>query len=89
MLTKLCAKAYCGYWNAKNRIRQMMESEDGMETLEAVIMIAVAVILVGFIVNFLTKDGFTTSTGDSCGLIQYLFDKIKVAIEDAFSAGTT
>lgn len=85
MLERIACSLYCGYWKTKLKIKKVLESEDGMETLEAVIMIAVAVILVGFIINFLTKDGFELSDGSSGGLIQYLFDKIKTAIEGAFA----
>lgn len=84
MFDKMAIALCCGYLKAKSKIKEVLESEDGMETLEAVIMIAVAVILVGFIINFLTKDGFETADGQSVGLIQYLFDKIKTAIESVF-----
>lgn len=85
MLERTFAKAYGAYLKAKMKMVHMMQEEDGMETLEAVIMVAVAVILVGFIVNFLTRNGFQDSSGADVGLIQYLFDKIKTMVEGALN----
>lgn len=77
------------YLRAKAKFEKMLKAEDGMETMEAIIMIVVAVILVGFIVNFLTKDGFVdptdTSGTNKVGLVQYIFGNISVKLGDTFS----
>ena len=75
------------YLRAKAKFEKMLKAEDGMETMEAIIMIVVAVILVGFIVNFLTKSGFDdpTKPGNKVGLVQYIFGNISVKLKDTFS----
>ncbi|MBP5461305.1 MAG: hypothetical protein J6Y20_04195 [Lachnospiraceae bacterium] len=64
----------------KQRIEQLEKDESGMATVEMVILIVVAVLIVGLVVNFLTKEGFELSNGDKGGLIQWLFDKIKTSL---------
>lgn len=75
------------YLRAKAKFEKMLKAEDGMETMEAIIMIVVAVILVGFIVNFLTKSGFDdpANPGKKVGLVQYIFGNISVKLKDTFS----
>lgn len=64
----------------KQRIEQLEKDESGMATVEMVILIVVAVLIVGLVVNFLTKEGFELSNGEKGGLIQWLFDKIKTSL---------
>ena len=84
MENKFSMSIYRGYLNCKRKIDNLGKEESGMETIETVILIVVAVIIVGLIVNFLTKSGFQTSTGEDCGLVGYLFDKIKTTLNTAF-----
>lgn len=79
MLNKMACSLYRAYWNAKMRLVKLGQEEDGMETLETVILIAVAVILAGVVVVFLlgaNKDG-------SDGIIHDLFEGIKQKIGEA------
>ena len=64
----------------KQRIEQLEKDESGMATVEMVILIVVAVLIVGLVVNFLTKEGFDLSNGEKGGLIQWLFDKNKTSL---------
>ncbi len=85
MLDRLSVALYCAYSNVKIRLMRLAKEESGMETLEVVILIAVAVIIAGLIINFLTKDGFELSDGTTGGLLQFLFDKIKTSVNDLFA----
>ena len=89
-MRELSAKLYSNYLfakeKAKSKLEEMMSSEDGMEVIEVVILIAVALLIVGLVVNFLTKDGFEVN-GNKMGLIQFIFEKIKAAIVDALNIG--
>ena len=67
----------------KNRLEKFKSDERGMATVEMVILIVVAVILIGFIVNFLTRNGF--GPNNDMGLIQYLFDRMKTSLTDTFN----
>lgn len=62
----------------KQRMEQLKRDESGMATVEMVILIVVAVIIIGLVLNALTKEGFNDAeTGEPCGLIDYLFSLIK------------
>lgn len=84
---------YMGFCKAKNAIAKkaskLMKEESGMETLETIILIVVAVVVVGFLVNALTKSGFQDSNGNDVGLIGYLFDKIKTMFDNTFDASSS
>jgi len=67
----------------KNRLEKFKSDERGMATVEMVILIVVAVILIGFIVNFLTRNGF--GPNKDMGLIEFLFDKMRTSLTDTFS----
>lgn len=69
----------------KARLAMMkLEQEEDGNTVETIILIAVAVIVAGALLNFLTKDGFTDSSGNSVGLVGYMFDRIKSTFDGLF-----
>ena len=67
------------YWNAKNKITTLKEEESGMETLEVVILIVIAVVLAILVLNFLTGDGTNE------GIVQKIFNGIGEKLEQLFS----
>lgn len=81
MINKAVLAVYGAYLTAMSKLRSFEDEEDGMETIETVILIAVAVIIAGFIVNILT-DNFNDS---GQGLIAYIFSKIAEKLEIMFS----
>ena len=87
MFDKFAVSCISTYSKAKAKIMKLGKGEDGMETLETVILIAIAVIVAGFIVNFLTKGKLPGSDSDQ-GLIGYMFSKIAAAISGIFNTPT-
>ena len=87
MFDKFAISCFTTYYKAKAKIEKLGKSEDGMETLETIILIGIAVILAGFIINFLTKGKF--GDGDeNTGLIGYMFKKIGTQISAIFETKT-
>ena len=68
----------------KKRYAEFKSDERGMATVEMVILIVIAVLIVGVVVNMLTSGGFEKENGDPCGLIGYLFDKMKSSLMGTF-----
>lgn len=66
------------YWNAKNKINTLKNEECGMETLEVVILIVIAVILASLVLNFLT------GTDGNPGIIQQIFSNLTAKLGDLF-----
>ena len=69
---------------AKAKLEKLCKAEDGMETIETVILIAIAVIVAGFIINFLTRGQFGNSNQ---GLVGYIFSRVGEAITNMFGGG--
>ena len=79
MLEKITAMFCMAYLTVKCKYEELKEEhEDGMATIEAVILIAVAVILALVVVNILTKGD------DGKGLIGHMFEKIKDKFDSLF-----
>ena len=87
MIDKFAISCLSTYYRAKGRFVRLSKEEDGMETLESVMLIAIAVIIAGFIINFLTKGKFNGAKSDQ-GLIGYMFEKIGEAITGIFNTDT-
>lgn len=68
-------------FNMINKIQKMMNNEDGMETLETVILVAVAVIIAGAIIVVVAGRGHDGSGG----VIGNLFDTFSNAIGGLFN----
>ena len=81
MFDKFAVSCLTTYYKAKAKFEKLGKSEDGMETIETVILIAIAVIVAGFIINFLTKGKFGNSDK---GLVGYIFERVGEAIKDMF-----
>ncbi len=77
-MEKMILALHKGYCKAKLRMMQLAKEEDGMETLETVILIAVAVLVAGVIVTFLVG-----GNGED-GFVQELFNSIKQKINETF-----
>ena len=86
MFDKFAVSCITTYYKTKAKIEKIGKGEDGMETLETIILIGIAVILAGFIINFLTKGKFE---GTDNGLIGYMFEKIGKSISEIFNTDTT
>ena len=82
MIDKFAISCMTTYYKAKAKLDKLCKAEDGMETLETIILIAIAVIVAGFIVNFLTKGKFEGTDG---GVIGFMFKKIGAAIAAIFN----
>ena len=79
MLEKVTMMFTMAYLTCKAKYLEEKEKhEDGMATIEAVILIAVVVILALVVVNALTKGD------DGKGLIGHMFDKIKEKFDSLF-----
>ena len=91
MFDKFAVSCFTTYYkakaSAKAKIEKLTSGEDGMETLETIIIVAIAVVVAGFIINFLTKGQFGEE-GNNQGLIGYMFSKIGNAIKDIFNVDT-
>ena len=72
----------------KKRFEEFKSDERGMATVEMVILIVVAVLIIGVVVNFLTRNGFETPEGNK-GLIGYLFYKMRTSLTNTFSNAET
>lgn len=72
----VCSK----YLAAKAKLNKLMRNEDGMETLEAVLLIIVSVLVVGLIINLLTG-----GDGED-GLITKIFTKIEESVMGLFDS---
>ena len=87
MIDKFAVSCLTTFYKAKIKLTRLVTEEDGMETLESVMLIAIAVIVAGFIVNFLTKGHFGGSKSDQ-GLIGYMFEQIGDSISGMFAINT-
>lgn len=81
MMDKVAFAAYMAYWKFKQRVMRLGQEEDGMETIETVILIAIAVIIGVALLEILTKN----FGGNDQGVIGYVFDKIKTKIDELFA----
>lgn len=67
------------YIAARIKMDEFMKKEDGMETLETVVLIVVAVIVAALIINALSGDD---------GLVKVLFQKIEDQLDTLFNNQT-
>lgn len=71
MLDKVMFSLYRAYFNAKVKLMSLANEEDGMQTVEAIILVVVAIVVAGAIIDVLTKGD------DGTGIIGALFRDIK------------
>ena len=83
MIDKFAVSCMTTYYKAKAKVEKLCKAEDGMETIETVILIAIAVIIAGFVINFLTRGQFGEE-GNEQGLIGYIFTLVGNAIRGMF-----
>lgn len=67
------------FLKSRMELLKLQQEEDGMETLEVVILVAVAVVIAAFIIQLLKGNG-----GDGDGLLGRIFDKIEQQIQGLF-----
>ena len=87
MFDKFAVSCLTACYKAKAKFEKLTSGEDGMETLETIIIVAIAVIVAGFIINFLTRGHFGNANSDQ-GLIGYLFEQIGNMIGGIFRGNT-
>ncbi|MBQ9907027.1 MAG: hypothetical protein IJM46_09680 [Oscillospiraceae bacterium] len=87
MIDKFAVSCISTCYKVKAKLDKLCKAEDGMETVESVMLIAIAVIIAGFIINFLTKGNFGGSSNQ--GLIGYMFEEIGKSIKGMFEVDTT
>lgn len=81
MLDKVMFSLYRAYFNAKVKLMSLANEEDGMQTVEAIILVVVAIVVAGAIINVLTgKDG-------QPGIISQLFTNIMDKITTMLNGG--
>jgi len=83
-MDKMALTAFNAYYSAKRKFEQLRDEESGMETIEAVILIAIAIIVAVLIVNFLTKSNPVFE--DEGGLLGYIFNGIKEKLDAIFGS---
>ncbi len=71
MLDKVLNKVCRAFLKARNKFMELANEESGMETVEVVILVAIAVVVAGVILDFLQGDK---------GFINTIFTKIETAI---------
>lgn len=82
-MNKLMYKLNRKYVEAKIKMDDFMKREDGMETLETIILVVVAIVVASFVINILTKN-----FSDGKGLLDVLFSKIRDQFDQLFSTQT-
>lgn len=89
-MNSIFLKLYCDYLRLKQRAKdkfdKMAKEENGMQTVEVIILVAVAVIIAAFLLNLLTKEAFEVD-GKKMGLIEYFFTQIKNTFDGMFNSG--
>jgi hypothetical protein len=80
-MDKMALAAFNAYYTAKRKFEALRDEESGMETIEAVILIAIAIIVAVLIIQFLTGN---SETFGEHGIVGYIFDKIKDQLDDIF-----
>lgn len=80
MLNRMRLAIIRSYIDAKMKMDRLCKEEDGMETLETVILIVVAVVVAGLLIEVLTK----SFGGNEQGFIGYLFGLIQEKVEALF-----
>ncbi len=92
MLDRIGFAGYRAYLKAQKKINDLKNREDGMETLETIILVAVAVVVAILIVNVLTKNGFTRTGAngqpETCGLVAWIFDQVKTKISEIIGSNS-
>lgn len=81
MINKMMLAVFSAYWKVMFKLDELKNKEDGMETIEAVILVAIAVIIALAIITLLTRNNPTFGEG---GLIGYIFNSVKEKIDELF-----
>lgn len=76
MIEKVQYALVCAMLKAKQEMRKLTREEDGMEMMETIILIAIAVIIGGVIINALGDE--------NGGLIGMIWDKISDWLDTLF-----
>lgn len=78
MLAKIEFATYMAYWKIRRRLMEMANEEDGMETLETIIIIGIVVLLAAMIYEkLLGKDGRN-------GMVGGIFNNIDEKFSEMF-----
>ena len=79
MMEKMERALVALFVKAQLELMKLEQEEDGMETVETIILVAVAVVVAGILIDVLTKDGTSGK-----GLIGDVFAKIQEKITELF-----
>ena len=85
MMDKMALAAFNAYYAAKRKFEALRDEESGMETIEAVILIAIAIIVAVLLIDMLTKESDLWE--GQKGLVGFIFFKIKTSLNSIFSSG--
>lgn len=77
MLAKIEFATYMTYWKIRHRLMKMANEEDGMETLETILIVALAIVILGIILNELKGEQ---------GLIAKMFKRIETEFNGLFNS---
>ncbi len=86
MIDKMAVAVFNAYYTVKRKALQLRDEECGMETIEAVVLLAVALIVASLLLTVLTKRSAVFDNEQ--GLIGYVFERIKEEIDAMFTIGT-
>lgn len=78
MFEKMTLATMTTYYKAKAKLAKLRSDESGMETIETVLLIAVAVVVALVILNALTD------TDGNTGIVQRFFQKLEESITNIF-----
>lgn len=62
---------------------ELFKNEDGLETIEMILIVVVSILVIGAVITLLTKDSFEAGE-QKTSLIGYIFYKIKEGIDSLF-----
>ncbi|MCQ2417721.1 MAG: hypothetical protein MJ071_07915 [Oscillospiraceae bacterium] len=74
MFDKMAISVLTAFYAMKAKYDKYTKNESGMETIETVILIAIAVVIAGVVMNLLIKGG-----DGQKGLIQWIFEDVIIA----------
>ncbi|HAG14853.1 MAG TPA: hypothetical protein DCG49_13485 [Ruminococcus sp.] len=85
MIDKMAVAVFNAYYTVKRKALQLRDEECGMETVESVVLMAIALLVASLLVSILTKRSAVFDNDQ--GLIGYIFERIKEQIDAIFSTG--
>ena len=85
MIDQMAFAVINAYYTVKRKAAQLRDEECGMETVESVMILAIALIIASLLITFLTKSNSVFENEN--GLIGYIFERIREQIDAIFDTG--